>query len=93
MIAQVLTPDEMTNEDLKSFRDQGISVDDWDYVVLAPIESLIENESTNYDGTPTTVLGQREYVFERIMVGGCSNYWYRATYRGKLYAIGVAYHA
>lgn len=87
MIAIVLTPSELTREDIAAFWAQGVCMDDWDYVVLAPVTTLYadSSESSGY--------GQSEYVFERILVGCCSNDWHRATYRGVEYAVGVAYHS
>ena len=88
MRAEVLTPDELTRKDIDSFWNQNVCMDDWDYIVLAPEKSIEQCEGAEgLEYNPT------EYTLERILVGCCSNRWYSAMFRGKKYAVGVAYHA
>jgi hypothetical protein len=91
MRASVLTHDEVNEADGESFRSQGVNMDDWDYIVLAPVETIRPNTDSYDRDFPE--YEQTEWTFDRIMVGCCSNSWYKATYRGAEYAVGVAYHA
>ncbi len=97
MRAQVLTSDELTEKDLKDFWAQDVCMDDWDYVVLAPVETisfrLEPRDKWDEPGPPWIEWEQNEYTFERIMVGCCNNKWYKAKFRGEEYAVGVAYHS
>lgn len=84
--------DDYTREDTESFWDQGVNMDDWDYFILAPVDVLEEIDSTDYDDKPC-----KKYVvpyeLERLLTGCCNNTWYKASFRGVEYAVGVAYHA
>jgi len=110
MQATVLTPDELTQEDIDSLWNQNVCMDDWDYIVFAPEDSItpVEYEDHEYEYDPhfpkdwrmmvkvsisKIRYTQNEYVFDRILVGCCSNSWYRAEFRGQVYAIGIAYHS
>ena len=65
---------------------QGVDLDDWDYAILAPTESIFQRE--NEDG-----FYPLEWTLEKMLTGCCDNRWYRATIRRQEFAIGIAYHA
>lgn len=85
--------DDYTREEIRDFWDQGVDMDDWDYMILAPVDILEEVDATDWDGKPIKRLVPKGYTFERLLTGCCHNKWYKATFRGIEYAVGVAYHA
>ena len=102
MKAEILTPDELTREEVDVFWEQGVTMDDWDYLVLAPAETVIvekvERNEWNWQTgreelREVAEVSQTKYVLDRLLTGSCLNEWYLATFRGKEYAVGVAYHA
>ena len=102
MRATVLTRDELTGEDVEEFWQQNVDMDDWDYIVLAPVETIEEEVEKwhEYDWNKgrevereRTAWTQKEYALDRLLTGCCHNEWYKATFRGEVYAVGVAYHA
>jgi hypothetical protein len=94
MRAEILTPDELTHQDIDAFWEQDVNMDDWDYIVLAPPETITATQRRDeWNGTECTEWDQQVYEFDRILVGSSSNRWYKAAFRGKEYAVGVAYHA
>lgn len=84
---------DLTKEDQDSFWSQGVDLDDWDYMILIedPEEKILRknNDGMYADGK----FCPKDYDLERLLVGCCSNRWYKAKFREKKYAIGVAYHA
>ena len=88
MMLLLLMPQDMTPEDCDAFWAQGINMDDWDYLIMAPVDTLAVNNDAQ-DGP----YGQDNYFLERLLRGVCDNRWYKATYRGTEYALGIAYHA
>jgi len=97
MRAQILTKDELTEEDIEKFWAQDICMDDWDYIVLAPVETLEYCDYSGYEdmcvNEQCSILVQTDYTFARIMTGCCSNEWYIGKFGRHEYAIGVAYHS
>lgn len=79
----------LTDEDLKSLRDQDVCLDDWDYMIF--VENCNYTETTDLEDRPTIVPEDTE--LERLLVGCCDNKWYMLTFRGKDGMLGVAYHA
>lgn len=87
---------DLTAKEADEFWAQGVCMDDWDYMILVenPDEVLATyQESDEEPGEEQTRYTPKVYDFDRMLVGCCSNVWYRAKFRGKEYAIGVAYHA
>ena len=92
----------LSQKDIESLWAEGVDMDDWDYVILAPLNtvSTVTREvhdyyADSYAGRTTTAIEvvQNNYQLSRMLVGCCSNTWYIATFRGRKYAIGVAYHS
>ena len=94
MQATLLTPEELTAAERAALWAQEVCLDDWDYLVLAPVDTLtLRMRQDSYDGTHYDVWQQEDFLLERLLLGCCSNHWYKATFRGQEYAIGIAYHA
>lgn len=102
MRAEILTKDELTREDIDAFWKQGVCMDDWDYVILAPLDTIDikteDREGYDYDTGRNekhsiVTVTQNDFTLDRMLFGCCSNEWYKATFRGQEYAVGVAYHA
>lgn len=90
----IVAPHHLLDGEAEVLENQGVSLDDWDYMILCS-PSLIEvyEECDEYEGGVITkyrpVAGT---VLDRLLTGSYDNYWYKATTRGKCYAIGIAYH-
>jgi len=89
------TPDDLSSAEVDDFWKQGICMDDWDYMVLCENpDSLLEpdNEAESDDerGPSYRCL---DWSVERLLCADYRSRWYRGTYQGKLYAVGVVYHA
>jgi len=84
--------DDYDQDDVDSFWDQNICMDDWDYIILAPVNVLTEVDAKNWEDKPIKKY-VASYPLERLRVGCCDNVWYKGTFRGVEYAVGVAYHA
>jgi hypothetical protein len=85
--------DDLTDEDVEFFWKQDVNMDDWDYIILAPVASIEEVDATDWNGKSIKKYVVCNYNLERLLTGCCDNKWYRATFRGVEYAVGVAYHA
>lgn len=96
MKAIVLTRDELTYDEIRALWDQDVNMDDWDYIVLAPVDSLeyIEPSNNDYDEYyKESNYEQSDFYIDKLLNGCFDNIWYKAKFRGKFYAIGVAYHS
>lgn len=100
MIATILTKNEMTKDEIKFLWDQGVDMDDVDYLVFAPVNSvkefLVDNPNTIRDGCSKisrieAIDFDLGFLLDRLSV--CSGTWYIADFRGEKKAIGVAYHS
>jgi hypothetical protein len=90
MSVQLLFPEELTREEIEALWDQNVNMDDWDFLVLDNPESL-----TQVPGWHNNRYKHNNYQLDIILYRS-SPYkytWYKAEFRGQLYAIGVAYHA
>ena len=88
----------LSQKDIESLWAEGVDMDDWDYIILAPPSTLsvvVEEEYDYCAGHAKTVarMVQNNYQLSRLLVGCCDNTWYTAKFRGRKYAIGVAYHS
>ena len=96
MRIEILTPDELTREEIDNLWSQDVSMDDWDYIALAPVDTIAQREiiGYGYNGEKETYFTweQQEYLLQKIVCGPCKDEWHKATFRGVEYAIGVAYH-
>lgn len=84
--------DDYTREDIKELWDQGVDMDDWDYFILVPVGCVEEIDSTDWEDKPIKKLVPKSYALG-LLIGGSENKWYKITFRGKEYAMGVACHA
>lgn len=85
----LLTPDEITDKDVQSFWDQGVCMDDWDYMFLLPSDT--EMITTCYDNE--MVMEPINYTIQRLLNGSCENRWYMGFYKEEPCVIGIAYHS
>jgi len=85
----ILRPADLTREQQDHFWSEGVCMDDWDYMVVAPLDMI---EPINEDGSGEA-WHPNSYTLERLLDGVCSNEWYRAEVNGEDRAVGVAYHA
>lgn len=102
MKLEILTPDELTPEDEDVLRAADISLDDFDYIVIAPPDTLIGVPDTrrerDEDDMPHDVSCERlipsddYYILEQLMWNVSQAQWFRVEFRGKLVALGMAYH-
>lgn len=96
--------EDLPREDIESLWNQEVCMDDWDYLLVCPVEEFEEHEVDCeiyiYDGasgymedSKKTVYNPKSWNLSRLLTGCCSNDWYKAKFRGKEVMIGVAYHA
>jgi hypothetical protein len=64
--------------------DQGVNLDDWDYLIIAPVDQ-IEWVGDEPEPAWNNPLG-------RLLTGCCANRWYKVQWDGQEVALGVAYH-
>lgn len=83
--------DDFTKEEQKVFWDSGISLDDWNCILLFPVEILQEK---NYeDGDNDSKYYVDDYDINRMIESCDGEYcWYKVMFRGKEYAAGIKYH-
>jgi len=75
---------ELTEEEQQYFWDNGISLDDWNYMMLFPPEILKEDGGIFYCDN---------HHFERMIESTYGEVeWYKIEFRGKEYALGISYH-
>lgn len=87
----------LTEEEVNSLRSQGVCLDDWDYMLICSNDILIESqrEEDDYETGGTKIVTRyepKDNSLQGLLVGCCSNTWYKVSFRGKNLAIGVAYH-
>ena len=66
---------------------QGVDLDDWDYLVIAP------REAVHWQGQKRVGTCAADNWLSNVLNGCCSNLWYLIPIDGKHVAVGVAYHA
>ncbi len=89
---------QLTETEVRELWDVGVCMDDWDYMIILPKEVLTGETVERIDYATMQSFKTVEYYpkdcdIERLLVGCCSNAWYKVKFRGILCAIGVAYHA
>lgn len=73
----------------ESLWNQGVSMDDWDYLLFVPKE-YEKHFSIDSEGE----LSPKWYSLEKLLQGSCTNKWYEVKdFVGREGFIGVAYHA
>ena len=88
----LLDYEELSKEDQVSFEQQGISMDDWNFIVLAPVESIVFYAEKDSEGQPRGWVQQNWHLESIVEHGSYEGKWTKGTFRGKEYAIGVQYH-
>jgi hypothetical protein len=83
-------PDDITRQEKDFFWDQDIDMDDWDYMLLLPLDTEVTKYVSEYD---RVVIEPISYEITRLLTGCCSNKWRYGTFRGDKYLIGIAYHS
>lgn len=73
--------------------DQGVNMDDWDYILVLPVETIREVDSTDWEGKPCKEYEPTNLTVERLLTGCCANVFYKADFRGATVALGIAYHS
>ena len=81
-----LEPDDLTREEVESFWKQGVCMDDFDYMLLLP-------ENTMMTDPYEEKVEPENYYLSNLLQGCCYNHWYYANYQGAPYVIGIAYHS
>lgn len=74
---------DFTKEEHDYLQDNGIILDDWDYILMMDYDRKIFQA----DNRP------RDVQLERLLTGCCANNWYRIEFRGGQKIIGIAYHS
>lgn len=82
--------DELPTEEFDSLWDQGVDLDDWDYILAFEEPSKI---AVQQEDEFNTYYAPKSYTVERLLTGCCINRWYKANLFGKPRMIGIAYHA
>jgi len=89
--------EDLTDEDVAAFWEQGVSMDDWDVMVLieGPDDVLDawDDRSDDPSEVDTISYTPKLYVIERMVDGRYETRWHKAEFRGRRYAVGVAYHS
>lgn len=84
----------ITDEEVKSLWNQGVCMDDWDYILVCPVDALEAYEHVDeFEGGTLTKYRPKGSNLDRLLTGACDNYWYKINFRGQEVALGVAYHA
>lgn len=81
--AIVIMEEDLTPEEIESLWGQNVCMDDWNYVILTEAKKLKRSKGDWV---------MQEYAIDRLLNGCSENKWYKAKFRGAIYAIGVAYH-
>ena len=75
--------------DIDALWDQGVNLDDWDYMLIVPADTL--QEAQDMDGEECWL--PRDWYLGELLIGVFRNRWYKARFHGKVVGVGVAYHA
>lgn len=80
--------EKLADEVLDCMREEGISVDDWDYVLF------VDTEYEHHFVLVDEKLEPRSYEVEGLLHGSCSNNWhYVMDFMGRKGILGIAYHS
>ena len=94
MIIELLFPPDLTDDDRKSLRDQGVSMDDWDYIFLVPLDA-IQRATPLFGDDDEEEWQPIDYQMDMHMLSARSAYetaWHKVDFRGKEQGIGLRYH-
>jgi len=90
--------EDLTKTEVEELRDKGVCLDDWDYMLVGP-SSIVKKEWREGENWETGEMKMvcefvpDSWTLERLLTGCYKNTWYQVEFRGKLVAIGVAYHS
>lgn len=91
----ILLPDDLNYEDCDWFWRHGVSMDDWDYMLIAPVDTI--EEATRKPrcriDSPETYWRQIDYTCERLIGYSMESRWHRVEFDEGPRAVGVVYHA
>lgn len=79
----------LERQDIEALWDQGVVMEDWDYMLIVPADILQEAEDV--DGE--TCWLPQDWYLGKLLIGVFRNRWYKACFHGKVVGVGVAYHA
>lgn len=88
MIIEYLEHTDINQEEMEQFWRDGISLEDWDYMLLIPVEELVDVSGDGED-----IRWCPDFRIENMLRGPALNIWYKVEFRGKLQGVGVAFHA
>lgn len=96
----------LNQEQQQSLRDQGVCLDDWDYLIIVKdinqFKEVEEKEEfyNSYTGMDELrvikkIVPFKSYHLDRLIQGPCSymNEWYKIVWEGEEAALGINYHA
>ncbi len=93
-ILHFVKEDDLTDEEVESLWQQGVNMDDWDYMLLGPTDLIHAVKVRDaWDQSEAMVFEGKDWWLGNMLSGSSSNRWYRAKLRGKEWAMGIAYHA
>ena len=106
-MVNVLERKDFTEEQLKHLQDQGVSICDWDYGIIVPLEELEHERRKVYHNSYMNGYGdiaQEEeediFLWKNITLdyllfpaSAYKNRWYMVEFDGKIIGLGVRYHS
>ncbi len=85
MIIEYILHKDMPIDDIDYFRQLGIDMDDWDFVLICPIEILHEDHKPHYGADDP-------YLDFMLGVWRTKTEWHKIEWMGAQKAMGIAYH-
>lgn len=77
----------ITKDESEQLRRAGVSLDDWDYMLIIPADEL-----SYYEACGETVYEPKGFYIEQMLRGCANNIWHKVQFRGEIRGVGVAYH-
>lgn len=94
MLIEFLTPDDLTEQERQSFRDQNIDMDHWNYMLIVPTNVLqkVTAENQDYyvgDWYPM----DKFWLLSNLLPATYENKWFNnILFREKMVGVGIVYH-
>jgi len=91
----------LTKEVCDSLRQQGVCLDDWNYMLFLPMEMTepenntrsIEVEYGRWEDVVVSEVRPKDWAIGKMVEGGYEAKWYgNISFYGKEWALGVQYH-
>ena len=79
----------LARPDIDALWNQGVNLDDWDYMLVVPADILEESELDSGEKD----LQPQDWHIQQLLIGLCENKWYKVRFHGKTVGVGIAYHA